>query len=71
MRKLLLTSILFFFLVSFASAESGLVSVKSAHDVTATADRLESVLNEKGMTVFIRITYVIFSCPTTTLHRDI
>ncbi len=57
MRKLLLTSIVFFFLVSLASAESGLVSVKSAHDVTSTADRLEHILTEKGMTVFIRINH--------------
>ena len=57
MRKFLLTSIIFLCLVSLASAESGLVSVKSAHDVASTADRLENVLNEKGMTVFIRINH--------------
>jgi uncharacterized protein (DUF302 family) len=57
MRKLLLTFVVFFFLVSFASAESGLVSVKSAHDVKTTADRLEAVLKEKGMNVFIRINH--------------
>lgn len=57
MRKLLLTSIIFFFLVSLASAEGGLVSVKSAHDVKITADRLENILKEKGMNVFIRINH--------------
>ena len=57
MRKLLLTLVVFFFLVSFASAESGLISVKSAHDVTTTADRLETILKEKGMNVFIRINH--------------
>jgi uncharacterized protein (DUF302 family) len=33
----------------------GVTSVKSAHSVAETADRLESVLKEKGMTVFVRI----------------
>lgn len=37
------------------AATEGLISVKSAHDVGTTADRLESRLGEKGMTVFIRI----------------
>ncbi len=36
-------------------AEDGLVHVKSAHDVKTTADRLEKVLNAKGMTLFNRI----------------
>ena len=38
-----------------AQANNGLVSVKSAHDVKTTADRLEAVLKKKGMTVFTRI----------------
>lgn len=38
-----------------AVSQDGLVSVKSAHDVSTTADRLESVLAEKGMKVFARI----------------
>ena len=37
------------------SAESGLIHVKSSHDVKNTARRLEAVLEEKGMTVFLRI----------------
>ncbi len=54
MRSLLviLLSIVF---VSPAVGGDGLINVKSAHDVKQTADRLESVLKEKGMTVFIRI----------------
>ncbi|MGD9055531.1 MAG: hypothetical protein PVJ41_09120 [Desulfobacterales bacterium] len=42
-------------IVAFAlpvSAEPGLTSVKSAHDVKNTVDRLESALREKGMTIF-------------------
>ena len=37
------------------SAQSGLTHTKSSHDVKNTADRLETVLKEKGMTVFLRI----------------
>ncbi|MGD2096867.1 MAG: DUF302 domain-containing protein [Desulfobacterales bacterium] len=57
MRHIIMTII--FVLVSAlpASAESGLITVKSSHDVKITADRLETVLKEKGMTVFIRINH--------------
>jgi uncharacterized protein (DUF302 family) len=41
--------------VSLAHAESGIVSVESAHDVKTTADRLVAALESKGMTVFARI----------------
>jgi len=40
---------------SVAAETAGLVRVASPHDVTTTADRLERVLGEKGMTVFARI----------------
>jgi uncharacterized protein (DUF302 family) len=54
MKKLL--PLLFLLLVTgLAQANNGLVSVKSAHDVKTTADRLEAVLKKKGMTVFNRI----------------
>ena len=36
-------------------AAEGLIDVKSSYDVTQTADRLETILHEKGMTVFNRI----------------
>ena len=57
MKKLLvsLTSILLF--TSVAMADTGLVNVKSFHDVKGTADRLEEVLKDKGMTVFGRINH--------------
>lgn len=38
-------------------AESGLIHVKSNHDVATTADNLENALNSKGMTVFTRINH--------------
>ena len=34
---------------------ASLISVKSAHDVSTTADRLENILKSKGMNVFARI----------------
>jgi uncharacterized protein (DUF302 family) len=36
-------------------AGDGLISVKSTYTVKETADRLESLLRDKGMTLFIRI----------------
>ncbi len=49
--------ILFLSLIGATSAwsDGGLVSVKSAHDVAQTADRLEKALKAKGMNVFTRI----------------
>ncbi|PLY03494.1 MAG: hypothetical protein C0623_01385 [Desulfuromonas sp.] len=38
-------------------AGEGMISVQSTHDVTATADRLETILKDKGMTVFNRINH--------------
>ena len=49
--------LIIFFIVSTAGAGDGLISVKSSHDVKATADRLENILKQKGMTVFIRINH--------------
>ena len=36
-------------------AAEGLIDVKSSYNVKQTADRLETILHEKGMTVFNRI----------------
>lgn len=41
--------------ISSAQAADGLVSIKSAHSVSATMDKLENILKEKGMTVFGRV----------------
>ncbi|MGM0403333.1 MAG: DUF302 domain-containing protein [Thermodesulfobacteriota bacterium] len=40
-----------------ASAAEGMVDVKSSFGVKETGDRLESVLKEKGMTMFNRVTH--------------
>ncbi len=55
MKRTILILVLTVFVAGPAAAQSGLVSVKSNHDVVTTANRLESVLKEKGVTVFARI----------------
>lgn len=55
LRLALITSTLLF--AMHAQADDGLVTVKSSHDVKATADKLESVLKEKGMTVMARVNH--------------
>jgi len=55
MRKLLLSTLSILFFSSLAIADNGIISIKSAHDVNVTADRLERTLKMKGMTVFARI----------------
>jgi len=55
MRNVILIFILGGLFTTATMAAEGMVDVKSAHSVAATADRLESVLGSKGMTVFARI----------------
>lgn len=43
------------FIATPAMAAEGLIDVQSAFSVAETADRLENVLNEKGMTIFKRV----------------
>ena len=57
MRKLFLAVIALFFCAQLAYAENGLVNVKSHHSVKVTADRLEKILKNKGMTLFSRINH--------------
>lgn len=51
-----------FFIVAFilispllANADNGLIKVQSQFDVNTTTDRLEQMLEKKGMTIFARI----------------
>jgi uncharacterized protein (DUF302 family) len=55
MRNIVLIFILGGLFTTSAIATEGMVDVKSAHSVAVTADRLESILASKGMTVFKRI----------------
>ena len=57
MQKIFGSILAIFLIVTTAAAGDGLISVKSSHDVKATADRLEDILNKKGMNVFIRINH--------------
>ena len=57
MRTTIVTLVLVIAFALPVSAEPGLMNVESAHDVKKTADRLETVLNEKGMTVFLRVNH--------------
>lgn len=55
MRKSIFALIIASLFSTTVLADNGLVSVKSSHDVVTTANKLEAVLNSKGMTVFARI----------------
>ena len=55
MKKLLLIPILLLFFIGNASAADGMLNVESQFSVEDTANRLETILNEKGMTIFNRI----------------
>ena len=57
MRKIVLAVILFGLIQTPTFASEGMISVKSAHTVAVTADRLENILKAKGMKVFNRINH--------------
>jgi uncharacterized protein (DUF302 family) len=57
MRNTIIAFVLVLVFASSGSAESGLINVKSFHDVKNTADRLDNILREKGMTIFVRINH--------------
>ena len=40
---------------SYAADSNGIIKIKSKHTVTETIDKLEAVLNKKGMTIFKRV----------------
>ncbi|MBW1753619.1 MAG: DUF302 domain-containing protein [Deltaproteobacteria bacterium] len=55
MKKLILTALSILFIAIPAKAADGVVNVPSTFNVKETADRMESILKEKGMTIFNRI----------------
>ncbi len=57
MRNIIIALILALVSAMPVSAEPDLINVKSWHAVKSTADRLEAVLKEKGMTVFLRLNH--------------
>ena len=46
-----------FFIITSASADNGLINKKSQFSTNETLDRLEAVLEKKGITVFARISH--------------
>ncbi|PCH61241.1 MAG: hypothetical protein COC05_01505 [Gammaproteobacteria bacterium] len=59
MRKFALCFMAIFFFSSMAVAGTGtgVINIKSIHEVKGTADRLENALRAKGMTIFARINH--------------
>lgn len=55
MKKILLGLSALFLLSTLMTASEGLITLKSAHSVKDTADKLVDMLEKKGMSVFIRI----------------
>jgi uncharacterized protein (DUF302 family) len=55
MKKLILTALLILPITIPAEAADGVINVQSTSNVKETADRMESILKEKGMTIFNRI----------------
>jgi uncharacterized protein (DUF302 family) len=55
MKKLILATVTALMIAAPTFAAEGLIDVKSAYSVKETGDRLENVLQEKGMTIFNRI----------------
>ncbi|MFP8487994.1 DUF302 domain-containing protein [Gracilimonas sp. Q87] len=55
MQKLTVTMLAILITIISSCLTDGMIDVKSSYGVTETGDRLESVLKEKGMTVFNRI----------------
>jgi uncharacterized protein (DUF302 family) len=54
-HRILLAVTTLFAVATVARAGDGMITLESPHDVKTTADRLETALQEKGMTVFDRI----------------
>ncbi len=55
MKKLILTVLALIFIAIPVEAADGVIDVPSDFNVEETADRLESILKEKGMTIFNRV----------------
>lgn len=55
MKNSIFTALLIVFIAIPVGAADGFIKVKSAFSVKETADRMENVLNKKGMTIFKQI----------------
>ena len=56
---ILLTTSLYTYNMSYADSitDNGMIHLKSPHSVSQTLDRLEAILNKKGMPIFKRISH--------------
>lgn len=57
MKNVILSVAVILLIAMPVMAVDGMIDVESAYSVKETADRLESILNQKGMTVFNRINH--------------
>ncbi len=57
MKGSILTILLILLFAFPAIAANGVITISSAHTVAETADRLESIMKEKGLTLFNRINH--------------
>ena len=57
MKKILFVILFIAFISTQVAANDGLITLKSAHSVKTTTDRLVGMLEKKGMTLFIRINH--------------
>lgn len=57
MKVLLIAVVLMITIAMPVLAADGMINVPSAYDVKTSADRLEKILKEKGMTIFNRINH--------------
>ena len=55
MSKSIIVLLLIIFIASPVAAADGVIDIPSSFDVSETADRIEKMLKEKGMTIFNRI----------------
>jgi uncharacterized protein (DUF302 family) len=55
MKETIFAALSSLFIAMPAAAADGMINVPSTYSVSETADRLENILQEKGMTVFNRI----------------
>ena len=71
MKRFLIVTIVAIISMTAGSAvgKDGMISVESVHSVAVTADRLERILSEKGMRVFLRLNHAESARPVGTALR--
>lgn len=57
MKKVIFVAIMMVFITGSVNAAEGILNIESQFSVKKTADRLEKILNKKGLTIFNRINH--------------